>query len=335
MKLTIVVSVFNRHWLLNRCISSLLNQSIINDIELIIIDDGSCDYSSMICDNYAFCNPHKFIIAHKENKGVSNTRNLGIELASGNYIAFVDSDDWVENDFYEKLLIKKNDDVDLVSSGYTIETKFIFNRKIHSLEDKEKVFNSNQIRNILKLFAFNSTKSMYEILPVWNKIYKLEKIRNNRIWFDEAFINAEDIKFNIEYLINCNRIIITNNCGYHYNRSYFNKSLSKETKSGMFVQELRYYNLIIDLSNKLNDDNLIKDKDKYIINKAEICAKKIIKSNMNKYEKNNELKAIYSDKTYRECLNNFLATNYDKKSSMLLNSINKDEFMNWKQLIIS
>ena len=106
---SIIVPAYNAEAYLNRCIDSILSQTYRN-IEIILVDDGSTDNTPVLCDEYS--EQHKDIIKviHKENGGVSSARNIGIDTASGDYYAFVDSDDWIADDFIETLysLIKRN-----------------------------------------------------------------------------------------------------------------------------------------------------------------------------------------------------------------------------------
>ena len=108
MDISIIVPVYNVEKYLNRCLDSIINQSFIN-FELILINDGSTDKSGKICDKYAQIDKRVRVI-HKKNEGVSLTRNLGINIAKGDYITFIDSDDWIEQDFLKKAIeyIKEN-----------------------------------------------------------------------------------------------------------------------------------------------------------------------------------------------------------------------------------
>lgn len=101
-KISIIVPVFNIDYYLNKCIQSIVDQTYIN-LEIIIIDDGSYDNSPFICDEWAQ-KDNRIIVIHKENGGLSDARNTGLEIASGEYIGFVDGDDWIAPEMIEKLL---------------------------------------------------------------------------------------------------------------------------------------------------------------------------------------------------------------------------------------
>lgn len=114
---SIIVPIYNAEKHLNRCIGSILNQEY-TDCELLLVDDGSTDSSGAICDGYA-AKDSRIHVIHKENSGVSDTRNLAIDKACGTYLQFLDSDDWITPDA-TKLLVRaaKEHDCDLVISDF-------------------------------------------------------------------------------------------------------------------------------------------------------------------------------------------------------------------------
>ena len=129
--ISIIVPVYNAEKYLRRCIDSILSQSL-TDFELILIDDGSTDRSPLICDEYA-TRDKRIRLIHKKNDGVSAARNDGIDIAQGEFITFVDSDDWVDEVYLYTLLQYKQYDIVFFShrlifdDGYTSE--FIFEEK--------------------------------------------------------------------------------------------------------------------------------------------------------------------------------------------------------------
>ena len=106
--ISVIVPVYNVEKYLVQCINSILNQTIKN-LEIILVDDGSLDNSGKICDEFSK-KDDRIVAIHKENNGLSSARNAGLEIANGNYIGFVDSDDWLDEHMYEILLklIKEN-----------------------------------------------------------------------------------------------------------------------------------------------------------------------------------------------------------------------------------
>lgn len=115
--ISIIVPVYNVEKYLNKCIDSIINQTYKN-IEIILVDDGSTDNSGKICDEYLL-RDSRIKVIHKNNGGLSSARNEGINISSGEYIGFVDSDDWVEPNMYEEMYKKiLYSNADIVDCGY-------------------------------------------------------------------------------------------------------------------------------------------------------------------------------------------------------------------------
>ncbi len=107
MKLSIIVPVYNVEKYLHKCVDSILSQTL-TDFECILVDDGSTDNSSVICDEYAAKDP-RIVVIHKQNGGLSSARNTGLDISQGDYIGFVDSDDWIEPEMYMYMYTYAND----------------------------------------------------------------------------------------------------------------------------------------------------------------------------------------------------------------------------------
>lgn len=161
--ISVIVPVYNVEKYLNKCIESIANQTYKN-LEIILVDDGSTDSSGAICDQWAK-KDDRIKVIHKENGGLSDARNKGLYIASGNYIGFVDSDDWIDYEMYEKLLsLSKSYNADISSCGVL------------------KIWDNNETRKLTKdngLQVLNNIESMealiessYLIQTVWNKLYK-------------------------------------------------------------------------------------------------------------------------------------------------------------------
>ncbi|MFR0779346.1 MAG: glycosyltransferase family 2 protein [Zhenhengia sp.] len=171
-KVSVIVPVYNVERFLSKCIDSLLRQTL-QDIEIILIDDGATDRSSEICDTYAL-KDHRIKVIHKINGGLSDARNVGIEVAQGEYIAFLDSDDWVEPNLYEylyNLIKKKNADIaqcDYIKA-YAEDAQIDFKH-----QTKETIYTSVEALGLL--FGEEYVKTVV----VWNKLYRrslFEEIR--------------------------------------------------------------------------------------------------------------------------------------------------------------
>lgn len=210
--LTIIVPVYNAERTLCRAVNSVLAQTF-TDWELLLIDDGSEDSSGNICDQLAEQYPN-IICFHQKNRGLSAARNVGIRNAKGHYLAFLDSDDWVEPDFYQSLIDEQLSTIaDLVVSGYVREfwKANVCLRKI-DIELEEICLVLKEISE----YHFQSNKSYNLFIHVWNKLYLHETIKENHILFDETVRFAEDVPFNLQYYQHIERIFISKQMGYHY-----------------------------------------------------------------------------------------------------------------------
>ena len=161
---SIIVPVYNVEEYILKCLKSLSSQKYKN-IEVIAVDDGSTDNSGKICDDFK---DERFRIFHKKNGGLSSARNFGIKKAKGEILAFVDSDDFVKEDFIEKMLERMVDDVDIVVCGYNDE------------KPKEETL-SGRMATIRFL-----TKQENIDLITWNKVYRKSLFLDNNIWFPKG-----------------------------------------------------------------------------------------------------------------------------------------------------
>ena len=134
--ISIIVPVYNVEYYLHECLESLVNQTYFN-LEIILIDDGSKDASGKICDEYA-AKDSRIVVVHQENAGVSQARNCGIEMASGEYIMFVDSDDWVDSDICA-VLMDSLSKYKTESSMCTYVREYTNNSLVKNIYDVDKV----------------------------------------------------------------------------------------------------------------------------------------------------------------------------------------------------
>ena len=198
---SVIVPVYNVEKYISKCLDSLVNQTLKN-IEIIVVNDGTKDNSQEIVDRYVkkYSNVKSYI---KENGGLSSARNFGLEYAKGDYIAFVDSDDWIELDMYEKMYAKAiSDDFDMVVS----DLKYVYkNKTVNASSNIDKDIYGKE----------NLKKYMTKIYPVaWNKLYKKELFNTNirfklNVWY-------EDVEFIYRLYPYINNIGVVNKPLYNY-----------------------------------------------------------------------------------------------------------------------
>lgn len=204
--ISVIIPVYNVEDYLERCLKTVVNQSY-SDLEIILVDDGSIDNSGTLCDKFAM-KDSRIKVIHKKNGGLSSARNAGIDIATGEYIAFVDSDDWIDLTTYEKMyVVAKQYDTDLVIADYVI-----------AKEEKE-VNNPNLISeqmNKRQLFEMFFRVSDYSIhYCAWDKLYKTEILK--RIRFTEGIL-FEDIDFIFKFINLCESAVRINQIFYYWYR---------------------------------------------------------------------------------------------------------------------
>ncbi len=231
---SVIVPVYNAEMALNQCVDSVLCQTF-KDFELILIDDGSVDNCPCICDEYAQIDPRVMVI-HKENQGVSAARNDGLDVASGTYITFVDSDDYVSSNYLSALVEGVKNDFDFVCAA---KTNIYSDRQ---LSDKKPAFELDLTQEIgssyyNKLAGYTSP---------WMKLFKREIIMEHNIRFNPAVHYGEDTAFVYEYLSYCKRIKQIPDCVYFY-RVYEGSAAHKFQKgiSGYLTYRQRYFEAFI------------------------------------------------------------------------------------------
>jgi len=233
---SIIVPIYNAHMTLDRCMGSILRQSF-TDYEVFMVNDGSTDNSLSICRMYEQMD-RRFHMIDKPNSGVSSSRNLALKKASGTYVQFIDSDDWLTEDATETFVrLAKEQDADLVITGFYRVIEAQEYRK--SAIKEEKLLTRNE-------FAEQMMKSPADFFygVTWNKLYKRALLSNHNLYFAEDISWCEDFLFNLEYLQYANRIMATPKPVYYYLKrkdSLVSTQVSLKSTMQMKKQIFEYY----------------------------------------------------------------------------------------------
>ena len=200
--ISVIVPVYKTEKYLSRCVKSICNQSYKN-LEIILVDDGSPDNCGRICDELA-SEDARIQVIHQENCGLASARNVGLKRATGKYVSFIDSDDYIAKEMYEKMVlaIEKNMcDICMCSSIVVNENGKVLKREVY----KNKSYMG------LEIIPFC-------ILPLktaaWNKLIKKDSIKENT--FPEGKIHGEDLVFFSNYFTEQSKLIAIDYCGYYY-----------------------------------------------------------------------------------------------------------------------
>ena len=201
--ISIIIPVYKVEKYLEKCIQSVINQTYEN-LQIILVDDGSPDNCGKICDEYAK-KDHRIEVIHKSNGGLSDARNKGLEIAKGEYIGFVDSDDYIEADMYEvlyNLLKQYNADVS-ICNFYTVSQGKI------SIKNADNGINEYNRIEILKEILLDKNIQSY----AWNKLYKKELFDEIKYPIGKKY---EDIGTTFYLLEKCNKVVVTGKSEYYY-----------------------------------------------------------------------------------------------------------------------
>lgn len=294
-KISIIVPIYNVEKYLDRCMQSLLNQTL-KDIEIIMVDDGSPDRCPQMCDEYAKRDVRIKVI-HKENAGLGYARNSGLEIATGEYVAFVDSDDYVNIKMYENLYNSaKQKNADAVFCGFYTELKH--GKWEESGEVSEnKVWQGDDVKNfMLDMIASapHEKKERKYQMSVWHSIYRNKIIKDNNITFcSERDVGSEDLPFQIDFLKLSKTIVYLKDSFYRY---CFN--VTSLTKTFSLERYERYKALRVCLMKKQCDKIFIQRVERLFIGYSRSFIGNI--SNSNRKDKKGILKNIVNDSIWND-----------------------------------
>lgn len=305
MKFSVIIPVYNVKNYLSKCVNSVLNQTY-NDFEIILIDDESTDGSSELCDKYdkEYTRVHIF---HKKNQGVAAARNLGIEHASGDYILFVDSDDWIDSKTLEHLenrLEKKRYDVIIFSYakeyGDNSYIKYVIDDNQFAEDELSKVV----YRRLFGLTnsELNHPESLEYMCTCWGKAYRKECLQNCKFENIEQIGSFEDGLFNMDVLNEKTTVDYINKPLYHYR--YTKNSLSSKYRSNLQSQWNTLFSII---QKKINENALSNDYQEAFNNRIALSVlgigmNEIGNPNLRFFKFNRYIRNYISTKEYRNAV---------------------------------
>ena len=244
-KVSIIVPVYNVELYLSRCIESILAQSFTN-FELLLIDDGSPDNSGKICDDYAK-KDSRIRVFHKKNGGVSSARNLGLDNAQGEWIAFVDSDDWVGDNLLDGF-VSSDLSADLIIQGfYAKNWPYSKTTKEINVSLKEYLFKNENI-----VECINYLHISHNIGFLWCRFFKKRIIDDFNIQFNESYPLREDQEFIFHYMTKIDRIKTLAISEYHYDCPRYNakyKAIPFNLEMDITLAILKHVNTITSIRN--------------------------------------------------------------------------------------
>lgn len=248
-QISIIVPVYNVQKYLNDCINSVIQQIFYN-WELILVDDGSKDESGAICDMFA-AKDSRITVVHQENSGVSMARNAGIKKSQGEYIFFLDSDDYIQSnalDVLHSAMVASDADCAILSIDYVFEGQ---EKEEKYILPPEKVVLSEKLNEIYRAFFVR-----HVFHSACGKLYRSDIIKKNDIQFEKGISILEDGMFVSDYLKRSD-IIVTLQDSFYFYRQFESDSLMKRFNINAIEALEKKYKKETYLRNRLNEDNLM------------------------------------------------------------------------------
>ena len=334
VKVSIIIPIYNVENYLDRCMQSLLNQTL-KDIEIIMVDDGSPDNCPKMCDEYAK-KDNRVKVVHKENGGLSDARNAGLAVATGEYVAFVDSDDFTSLDAYYTLYEKaKNGNFDIVYAGFTAHKA---NGETFNGFCLDKTYLEKDIINFLGDMIYQSdfsNESEHVCMSVWNGIYRRSLIESENIRFlSERKIISEDIIFHCELLPLCKSVCCIPVCFYNY--CYNETSLTHNFNCNKIVANESLYDKMCEILHRYNIYELDNKVAHFFFTYTRgVLLKNIILSNMSFVKKRACCFQIYNSNIWKKAMESLRTEHFMKSENIVLFIIrNKLFVMNYLMFVI-
>ena len=303
-KISVIIPVYKVEKYLSRCIESVVNQTL-EDIEIVLVDDGSPDLCPSMCDTYAK-EDKRIKVIHKKNQGLGYARNSGMAIATGEYIAFLDSDDYIRSDMYEKIYDElKRTNANCCVTGYIVKK-----------DSGEEVYKKNPlgttiyegtdiIKRVLAGMLGSKPEQVRDTdvgMSVWKCVYKREILQKNKIFFpSERELISEDIIFQIRAIPYVKRVCTLTDGMYYYCENLTSQSLTKTYSKDKFERYKKLYNTEIEMLSKIETRLRVT---RMFLGNTRVCIKQICQSaELTKSEKKALLRIICDDDEIQDILN--------------------------------
>ncbi len=224
--ISVIVPVYNVEHYLSKCLDSIVNQTYQN-LEIILIDDGSTDQSGSICDEYAK-KDNRIVVIHQKNGGAANAKNTGLKVATGQYLAFVDSDDYLELDAYGYMINQLElHNADMIQCSF--RDFYVDCMEDRIMLDKYTIFNTEEY---LKRYLIDWTSGL-----LWDKLYRGELFKG--VFFEENH-KIDDEFFTYQGVINAKKILHSPKIIYNYRKRKSGVMMSEESQKQIILDKLDY-----------------------------------------------------------------------------------------------
>ncbi len=324
--ISIIVPVYNAEKYLLRCVDSIRNQTYTN-LEIILVDDGSPDECPRMCDEFSEQDARVKVI-HKQNAGQGLARNDGLEIASGTYVTFVDSDDWISPDHIENLYnpLEKYDADASLGNHTRVDTNGEVKTRMLPLD--EGLYEGERIVQDLMLPLIGADVSDSQDISINSSVsmnmYRMECIKQNNIRFiSERYAVAEDFYFNVDFFHYASKIVYTKEKGYYYFQNL--ESTCEKYNPKRFERTLNYYNVICERVESYG----LKDKvahriERSFLMKIRVAIRHIVLSDLPRKDKFRQIGEILAHDTVKAVLYSYPIETYARSMRLLMKSMRKE-----------
>lgn len=292
VKISVIMPVYKVEKYVGKAIESVLNQTL-EEIELLAVDDGSPDNSGAICENYA-SKDKRMIVIHQENQGAPTARNKALDIASGKYVYFIDSDDWIEPDMLEKMYdAAETNDAEIVVVGFCMEYYEKGRDVTYYTKCPDRIYSSiEEFRSEAHKYFNNSILS----LP-WNKLFRLDYINGHHIRFRDT--KWDDHHFCMDCLMDCQSIVLRDIEKYHWYRSRKgSETMINYSDAKMFEKRKEHFEHILQLYDHWNIHSAESNDSIccYYLERLCQCTQELVDNkNISKQERDDRIKQIFND----------------------------------------
>lgn len=320
-KVSVIIPIYNVEKYLDRSVGATRNQTL-KDIEIILVDDESPDNCPQMCDKFKE-EDSRIKVVHKKNGGLGLARNSGLDVATGDYVFFLDSDDYIDLDtlecMYNAAVANDADFVRVDNYRESADGRILNSNYVPPM--REGLYEKEELRNTLLFPQFGmgpkENGDKYVSCSVWRNLYKKEIIDDSNLRFvSERVMISEDIPFNLDFMIRANRAYVINRKFYHYIVN--ETSLTQSYKADRFDKELDLYR---GLKERLNDygvyDACEIRMNRFLMTRARKSIRREFIGNKNKAEAKKNVKRILEKPELREILNTYDSSGLPKKYQLV------------------
>lgn len=310
--ISVIVPIYNVEPYLLRCVESIQRQTYKN-LEIILVDDGSPDRCPQMCDEIKKSDSRVKVI-HKENRGASFARNSGLDTATGNYVVFIDSDDWISDAHIENLYrAAKENSADCAVGGHTTWWGDGEERVVSGGLEKKVYEGSGIIENMLLPLISGDVDSSNDVPfdpSSCMNLYRMDVVRENNIRFiSERYVVSEDQYFNLEFFHFASRVVVTNEVGYYY---FVNQSsISRKYNPKWFETTINSY---YELKEKMVQYGLSEKAayrvERSYLTKIKVAIRHIVFSDLKRSKKIREIRKILNHELTEKVLSEYPIQTY-------------------------